>query len=69
MSITDKVITTALLIVFLGCAALLASFASYDYNFKRQCASMGGVALEDTSGDTICVKGPVQVVTVAAHPW
>jgi hypothetical protein len=52
--------------VILGCSFL---YGNYNYHWKQQCAAVGGVEMENMSGHRICVKGPVQIVTIAVRPW
>jgi hypothetical protein len=42
---------------------------NYDYRWKQQCAAANGVQMESVAGSRVCVKGPVEIVTIAARPW
>lgn len=55
----------ALLVV--GAAIFLGG--NHAYRWNQACAAQGGVKMEDASGTRICIKGPVELINIAARPW
>lgn len=51
------------------CGTGVFLWTNYNYRWQQQCAADNGVQMENTSGARVCVKGPVQIVTIAARPW
>jgi hypothetical protein len=61
-------IAATLAVVIFAVASIYLG-ANYSYRWNVACAAVGGVKMENTSGSTVCIKGPVQIVTIAARPW
>jgi hypothetical protein len=58
---------TAVIVAAIVTAVVMS--ANYDYRWKQQCATQNGVQMENLSGGRVCVRGPVEIVTIAARPF
>lgn len=64
---TGVFVSILLAVIGIGAATYLG--INYVYRWNQQCASVGGVKMENVTGGNVCVKGPVEIVTIAAKPW
>jgi hypothetical protein len=61
------VLPIVLFLAFIAGAVVL--YANWNYRWTQQCAAEHGVQMENTSGSRLCIRAPVEIVTIAARPW
>lgn len=42
---------------------------NWNYRWVKQCAEETGVEMHNASGSRVCVRAPVEIITIAARPW
>lgn len=65
---TKLIIVAVLAVVLIGVGGVFLA-VNYHYRWTLACATENGIRMESASGSAVCVKQPVQLITIAAKPW
>lgn len=69
MTFDEKLIIGAVAVLAVVGGSGVFLMVNYHYRWTLACATENGIDMESASGSAVCVKQPVQLITIAARPW